>query len=1151
MESPAPSNISVTGTNGDDVLTGTSGPDTLDGASGNDTLVGAGGDDRLIGGSGNDTFHVDSGGDEVVEAAGEGNDRVAASASYALAPGVEVELLEAVTLGATNALDLAGNEFANTIHGNNGANRLDGGAGNDILFGFGGNDVLIGGAGSDSMHGGAGNDTFYVDSAGDVVIEAAGEGSDRVAASVSFALAAGAEVELLEAVTLTDTDALDLTGSDFANTLSGNNGANRLDGDAGNDILFGYGGNDVLIGGAGNDAMAGGLGNDTYYVDSAADTVTELGGEGGDRVATSVSYTLAAGGEVELLEAVTIGSTDGLDLTGSDTANVIAGNNGANTLNGRGGNDRLTGYGGADLFVFDSVLGAGDIDQIEDFAPATDRIVLAGAAGQPFAALASGSVAARSFVIGSAAADADDYLIYNQATGALLYDADGSGGGAAIQFATLQAGLSLTAADFLVSGAANNVPVISSGSSASIAENSSTSTIVYQATATDPDGDTINWSLAGPDAGRFTIDTSGAVRLISPADFETQSSYTFSVVASDSGPNDALKQVTLTITDVAEGGGPTPIIAEKSSDNNSVGTAQPIDRNVLSSSDNPDLFNDDFPSITIQGSVSPATDVDFFSISLEAGELLLLDIDGATGGLDTVVRVYDSSGNEIGFVDDSPIDPGSAQHPNGEGATLDSFVRFRALSSGTFYFSVESWGPDFEESSGTGTSSGSYSLHVSIGPKATPAELLEEDIQALISGASWPGTSLTYSFPTLASHYPAGTSETEQGFSGFASAQQQAVNQQLQMISQVTNLTFQQLAPGPANLRYANSTEPEVAYAYYPGSSLGGTAWFNNTDGRFANPVIGNYSWMGILHETGHALGLKHGHELPAISFSRDSLEYTVMTYRSYPGKSLSTGYSNETWGYPQSLMMLDIAALQRMYGANFTYNAGDTIYTWSPTTGQMFVNGVGQAAPDGNRVFMTIWDGGGNDTYDLSNYSTSLSTPSLTIDLRPGEWSTFSNAQIANLGGGHMARGNVANALLVGGDTRSLIENAIGSAGADLIIANQAANRLTGNGDGDTFRWVSSGDAGIGALADRITDFLRGTDRIDLSQIDARPGTETNDAFAFIGTSAFSNTAGELRYQAEGNSVRIQADLDGNGIADMEILVDNTTILAAGDFFL
>src|SRR6185312_12381836 len=156
------------------------------------------------------------------------------------------------------------------------------------------------------------------------------------------------------------------------------------------------------------------------------------------------------------------------------------------------------------------------------------------------------------------------------------------------------------------------------------------------------------------------------------------------------------------------------------------------------------------------------------------------------------------------------------------------------------------------------------------------------------------------------------------------------------------------------------------------------------------------------LHETGHLLGLKHPHEadapFPAMPADKDSLEYSIMSYHSYVGSPLS-GYTNGTYSFPQSLMMYDIAAIQAMYGANYNTNSGNTVYTWNPTTGQESINGVGQLAPGGNKVFETIWDGGGTDTYDFSNYTTALK-----IDLNPGGWTTTSTTQLASLGNGHLA---------------------------------------------------------------------------------------------------------------------------------------------------
>ena len=88
--------------------------------------------------------------------------------------------------------------------------------------------------------------------------------------------------------------------------------------------------------------------------------------------------------------------------------------------------------------------------------------------------------------------------------------------------------------------------------------------------------------------------------------------------------------------------------------------------------------------------------------------------------------------------------------------------------------------------------------------------------------------------------------------------------------------------------------------------------------------------------------------------------------------------------------MIADIATLQYLYGADFTTNSGDTVYTWSATTGETFINGVSKGATFGTYILMTIWDGGGNDTYDASNYGDGVE-----IDLRPGDFSTISVAQL------------------------------------------------------------------------------------------------------------------------------------------------------------
>jgi serralysin len=455
----------IIGNDGVNVLMGMGGNDTLCGGGGNDVLDGGTGADTGVGGAGDDTYNVDNAGDSVIEAAGQGNDRVLASVDYRLTGGAEVELLSAANQAGTTALTLTGNDFAQAIIGNEGVNSLNGNGGADTLYGLGGNDVIDGGTGADTAFGGTGDDVYNVDDAGDRVFENAGEGNDRILTSVSYTLAAGVSVELLAAADQAGAGALNLTGNDEAQSIIGNEGVNVLLGGGGNDTLYALGGNDELDGGTGADNLFGGTGNDVYRVDNAGDFVVERAGEGVDELWASVSYVLAADAEVEQISVADRLGTAAIDLTGSNSANIIFGNEGVNVLSGRGGNDTIyaggggdtldggTGadmlYGGegADRFMFTSALGANEVDGLREFQVGIDKIVLDDAI---FTALGIGAVSAGAFVLGTAAQDADDRLIYDQATGRLFYDADGNGAGAAVLFAELTVGTALTATDFQV-----------------------------------------------------------------------------------------------------------------------------------------------------------------------------------------------------------------------------------------------------------------------------------------------------------------------------------------------------------------------------------------------------------------------------------------------------------------------------------------------------------------------------------------------------------------------------------------------------------------------------------------------------------------------------------------------------------------------------
>ena len=142
-----------------------------------------------------------------------------------------------------------------------------------------------------------------------------------------------------------------------------------------------------------------------------------------------------------------LAGTSAFNLTGNAFAQLIVGNNGNNTIDGKGGADVLVGAGGADTFAFTSALGGSNVDTIEGFEVGSDKIALDDAI---LADLNPGSMDANRFVIGSTAQDADDRIVYDPATGALWFDADGNGAGAAVQIAMLAGAPSLAASDFMV-----------------------------------------------------------------------------------------------------------------------------------------------------------------------------------------------------------------------------------------------------------------------------------------------------------------------------------------------------------------------------------------------------------------------------------------------------------------------------------------------------------------------------------------------------------------------------------------------------------------------------------------------------------------------------------------------------------------------------
>lgn len=374
----------------------------------------------------------------------DGSDRyVGSNVTYSIDSSGTFLLIGDHVLGGDQDDTLIGNKGNDILEGQSANDSLSGDGDHDTLLGGGGADILNGGKGKDSMDGGAGNDIFYVDSKSDVVVEASGGGTDKViTALTNYVLSANVE-DLIH----NDTTGFKGTGNSSANKIEGNSGADSLLGLDGNDTLTGGDGNDILDGGSGKDSMNGGAGDDVYFMDVAADIITEASNGGRDIINVALAnYTLSSNFE-GLVQTADIDFTG----TGNGKDNTIVGNSGADTLNGLAGNDTLTGGAGKDVFILSSKIGDTNIDVIADFQPGKDTIELENDGSGLLNALPSGALDPNAFLVNDPEfMDADDRISYGYTTGRLFYDPDGSGSATPVQIAELEAYLDLSADDFLV-----------------------------------------------------------------------------------------------------------------------------------------------------------------------------------------------------------------------------------------------------------------------------------------------------------------------------------------------------------------------------------------------------------------------------------------------------------------------------------------------------------------------------------------------------------------------------------------------------------------------------------------------------------------------------------------------------------------------------
>jgi len=411
---------------------------------GNDQLQTGDGDDIVSGGGGDDYLRTGGGADAVD--GGAGNDRWQANNATATgAISFDLTTPSSFTVGGKTG---SVKNIEAIGAGDDAANRFATGSGNDTITTGGGffQDFIDTGAGDDSVTVSAGADVIRMgDGTDTVVVNWTGQsGYDTTFGSFAGSLVAGYDGLINNNFNNANHNQVAFSGverflvalgegNDFLQTGDGDD---TLTGNGGNDTLVGGGGNDRLKGGGGTDTLDGGDGSDTAdYSDKTTAVAVTLNG--------STDATVTVGGVAE----DTVRNVE--NLVGGSGNDVLTGDGANNLLDGGLGNDTLDSGAGADRFLFDTALDVhNNVDTIANFDVGSDSIALDRSIFKAF--VNAGVLDPSAFRVGPAAQTLSEFIVYNDATGALTYDRNGSAAGQNIQFATLSPGLALTNNNFLI-----------------------------------------------------------------------------------------------------------------------------------------------------------------------------------------------------------------------------------------------------------------------------------------------------------------------------------------------------------------------------------------------------------------------------------------------------------------------------------------------------------------------------------------------------------------------------------------------------------------------------------------------------------------------------------------------------------------------------
>lgn len=453
------------------------------------------------------------------------------------------------------------------------------------------------------------------------------------------------------------------------------------------------------------------------------------------------------------------------------------------------------------------------------------------------------------------------------------------------------------------------------------------------------------------------------------------------------------------------------------------------------------------------GELSSGTESDWIELTLDAGIYTIAGVgvgplDGAVNDITLTLR--DASGVSIDYDD-------------GTGPGLNAELTVTTTDVTTFYLDVGSYVP---------SDGGTYGVSLTEGTLASyNAEMSAGNL--LRSNQAWvtsPGASAELTWAVRASGTDPLNGTPLVALDGTQIALAEAA---LSYADAISGLNFTRVAPGGASneatllLGGYSANDGAGAYAFLPGSNGGNAAstanngdiWLNSQSFGWQSYGFGTFTSFTMLHEIGHAIGLAHPGTYNASSgvtfsyqnhaqFIEDSQQYTVMSYFDETHTGASGGL-----GFPDTFMLHDVMAIHQLYGADESYNAGDTIYGFNATDAGSAYDFTANTTP-----FLTIYDGAGDDTIDLSGY-----TGGQRLTLEAGAFSDV---------GGYSGNVSIAQG--------AVIEHVVGGSGNDEITGNAAANLLNGDAGADTLNGGAGSDTLIGGSGN---DTLAGGTEYDLLQ--------------------------------------------------------------------